>query len=227
MKNDEVLDVKRYHCGITTFFTVEKHMSNSQMQLGQSAVATVVKKSTPGNSDLNLAGRYVVEHFRAGKRINSYHFPNGIVNEGKNFLLNVQFNALAAMSVWYMGLIDDLNYSALDATDLYDDIDQTGNGWDEFKLYTDAGNGDSATTRPAWDEATASAQSITNSSVTVFDITGSGTVKGLFLVAGTSANLKGDHTAGTAHKLWATALFSGDVAVLSADQLKVTYTVSA
>ncbi len=202
-------------------------MSISEIKLCQSAVATVVKNPTGGHSDLDVKGRYIVEHWRAGQKINEYHFPNGITNEGKDHLLNVHFNALAAMTAWYMGLVDNLNYSALDATDLYDDIDQAGNGWDEFTLYTDAGNGDSAVTRPAWDEAAASAQSITNNTVTVFDITGSGTVKGLFLCAGTNANTKGDHTAGTAHKLWATALFSGDVAVLSSDQLKVTYTVSA
>lgn len=201
-------------------------MQKSELNLGHSAVATVGGR--PGHSDLSdLGGRYVVEHWRAGEKINEYHFPNGITNEGKNHILDVQFHAVAAMSAWYMGLIDNLNYSALAAADTYDNIDQAGNGWDEFDLYTDAGNGDSATTRPAWDEAAASAQSITNNTVTVFDITGAGTVKGLFLVAGTNANVKGDHTAGTAHKLWATALFSGDVAVLNADQLKVTYTVSA
>jgi hypothetical protein len=200
---------------------------NSELKLGQSAIATVVKNPTSILSNLNLRGRFgPVEHWRDGQRINEYHVNNAIVNEGKNFLLDVQFHGTAAMATWYMGMIDNLNYSALDVTDLYDDIDQAGNGWDEFTLYTDAGNGDSATTRPAWDEAASSAQSITNNSVTVFDITGSGTVKGLFLCAGTNANVKGDHTAGTAHKLWATALFSGDVAVLSADQLKVTYTVS-
>jgi hypothetical protein len=203
-------------------------MSNSATNLGQSAKATVVKNKSGAHSDLaNLGGRYRVEHWRDGQKINEYHFPNGITNEGKNHLLDVHFHGTAAMATWYMGLIDDLNYSNLDPTDLYDDIDQAGNGWDEFTLYTDAGNGDSATTRPAWDEAAASAQSITNNTVTVFDITGSGTVKGLFLCAGTNANVKGDHTAGTAHKLWATALFSGDVDVLNNDQLKVTYTVSA
>ncbi len=201
---------------------------NSEMKLGQSVVATVVKNKTGGQSDLaDLTGHYVVDHFRNGVRINSYHFSNGIVNEGKNHILDVQFHALAAISAWYMGLVDFSGFSALDATDIYDDITQAGNAWGEFTLYTDAGNGDSATTRPAWDEAAASAQAITNNTVTVFDVTGTGTVKGLFLVAGTNANLKNDHTAGTAHKLWATALFSGDVAVLNGDQLKVTYTISA
>lgn len=203
-------------------------MSNSQMKLGQRAVAVLVKEKTGGHSDLSdLGGRYVVEHWRNGQRINEYHFQNGIVNEGKNHILDVQFHAVSAIATWYMSLIDNSGYSALDATDIYDDINQAGNGWDEFTLYTDAGNGDSATTRPEWDEASASAQAITNNSVTVFDVTGSGTVKGLFLVAGTNANLKDDHSAGTAHKLWATALFSGDVAVLNGDQLKVTYTISA
>lgn len=200
-------------------------MGLSAMNLGQKAIATV-SKCKPGLNDLKCSGRYVVEHWRDGQRINEYYFPNGITNEGKNQLLDTQFHAVAAITAWFMGLVDDLNYSALDATDTYDDIDQPGNGWDEFALYTDPGNGDSATTRPSWDEAAASAQSITNNTVTVYDITGSGTVKGLFLCGGVgTANVKGDHA--SAGKLWATALFSGDVAVLNNDQLKVTYTVSA
>ncbi len=199
-------------------------MGLSAMNLGQKATATVSK---PALNDLKCSGHYVVEHWRDGQRINEYHFPNGITNEGKNHILDVEFHATAAIATWYMGLVDDLNYVALAATDIYDNIDQGGHDWDEFKLYNDPGNGDSSTTRPDWDEAAASGQSITNNTVTVFDITGSGTVKGLFLCAGTNANVKGDHTAGVAHKLWATALFSGDVAVLNNDQLKVTYTISA
>ena len=61
----------------------------------------------------------------------------------------------------------------------------------------------------------------------MFDITASGTVKGLFLAGGdATAQTKADHTSGSV--LWATALFtSGDVAVNDEDQLKVTYSVSA
>ena len=82
-------------------------------------------------------------------------------------------------------------------------------------------------TRPTWTEGAASANSITNSATVNFDITGAGTVKGVFLAGGTNAQTKGDHTAGASHKLWATALFSGgDVVVANGDQLKVTYTVS-
>ncbi len=203
-------------------------MDTGQLKFRQKADATLVpSNSKPGGNDLKLKGRYVVEHWRNGKRYNEYHFDNDIVNEGKNQLLDVQFHAESAITSWFLGLIDNANYAALAATDTYDDIDQAGNGWDEFQDYTDAGNGDSATTRPAWAEDAASGESITNSAVAVFDITGTATVKGLFLVGGiANANLKGNHEpAGT---LWATALFgSGDVAVQNGDQLKVTYTVSA
>ena len=114
----------------------------------------------------------------------------------------------------------------LAAADIYDNIDQAGNGWDEFKSYTDPANADSTVTRPVWNPDPASAQSITNSSQTVFDITAGGTVKGLAIVGrGAAASTKGDHAAdGT---LWATALFDqGDTVVVNTDQLKITYTVN-
>ncbi len=199
----------------------------------QNATCTLIpggakRPAKPKNVKTDLApqGRYVVEHWRGGQRINEYHFTNGVVNEGKNRLLNVMFHGGTQISTWYMGLIDNSGYSALANDDTYDDINQTGNGWDEFSNYTDPANGDSAATRPQWDEAAASGQVITNANVTVFDITGSGTVKGLFLCGGAaSCNTKGDHDA--AGLLWATALFgSGDVAVQNGDQLKVNYTIS-
>lgn len=199
------------------------------LKVNQSAGVEVVRAPQSVEFEkLPLRGRFKVDHYRNGKRIDSREFDNGITNEGKNFLLDVMFHATSAIATWYLGLIDNAGFSALSANDIYDNIDQAGNGWDEFKSYTDAGNEDSTTTRPEWTEGAASGQSITNSSVVVFDITGSGTVKGVFLVGGTNAQTKGDHTSGSAHKLWATALFSGgDVAVLNGDQLKVTYSVSA
>lgn len=204
-------------------------MASNELHVGQAAVAGVEKKLVlpKGVSDLSdMGGRFQVEHFRKGVRISSYSFKNGIVNEGKNFLLDVMFHGTAAKSPWYLGLIDKLNYTSLADDDKYDDIDQAGNGWDEFSLYTDPGNGGSAATRPEWTEGSASAQSITNSSVVQFDITGSGDVKGVFLAGGTNAQTKSDHTA-VGNILWATALFpTDDVTVVNADELKVTYTVS-
>lgn len=197
----------------------------NKLSLSQEAGVELVRSAA--KSLLNPRGHFKVEHWRNGKRINEYVFPNGITNEGKNKLLNVMFHGTTAVATWWLGLVDNSGYTALAATDTYDDINQVANGWDEFTSYTDAGNGGSASTRPQWNEGAASGQSITNSSPAVFDLTGSGTVKGVFLVGGDAGSQnKGDHTAGST--LWATALFtSGDVVVANGDQLKVTYTVSA
>lgn len=199
----------------------------SSLSISQTASCELVKAAdlpSAAQSDLKPRGRYVVEHWRDGKRINEYQFDNGIVDEGKNTLLDTMFNGSSAITTWYMGLIDNAGYSALADDDTCDDINQAGNGWDEFQTYTYSSN---ATNRATWASDAASGQSVTNSTVAVFDITGTATVKGLFLVGGVAnTQLKGDHDAGGT--LWATALFgSGDVAVQNGDQLKVTYTVSA
>lgn len=174
-----------------------------------------------------LRGKFVAELWRDGKCIRSEEFHNGIVDQGKNLLLDVMFHGTTAIATWYIGLISGSGFTALASDDIYDDIDQAGNGWDEFASYTDPANANSAVTRPAWTEGAASAASITNGTVVSFDITGSGTVKGLFLAGGTNAQTKSDHTA-SGNYLWATALFSGgDVTVASSDTIKVTYTVSA
>jgi len=200
----------------------------SHLNLSNKAGVEVVRPAKPqAASNLSPRGRFQVEHWRDGRLIGVYEFPNGITNEGKDQILNTQFDAATQITTWYLGLIDDLNYAALAATDTYDEIDQAGNGWDEFSDYTDPGNGDSATTRPVWNPDAAASQTITNGTVVVFDITATGTIKGLFLVGGgTAPENKGDHAAGST--LWATALFdSGDVDVQNGDQLKATYTVTA
>ncbi len=197
-----------------------------ELKIGQAASASSVRH-TRVESNLQPKGHFKVEHWRAGKLIGEYDFLNGITNEGKNKLLDVMFHGTTAIATWYLGMISLTSYTALAAADTYANIGQSGNGWAEFTDYTDAANSSSSTTRPTWTEGAASSQAITNASPVVFDITASGTVKGLFLVGGdATAQTKADHTSGSV--LWATALFtSGDVAVNDEDQLKVTYSVSA
>jgi hypothetical protein len=199
---------------------IEMHNINFSQNAG------VVKGRTPVKTQMGLRGQFKVEHIRGGQVITSYQFPNGIVNEGKNRLFDVMFEGSTQITSWYMGLIDNANYSAIADDDTYDDIDQAGNGWDEFQSYTDPGNGDSTTTRPLWPSDAASGQSISNTTQVVYDITATGTVKGLFLAGGTGSQTKGDHAA--TGVLWCTALFDqGDTSVVNGDQLKVTYTASA
>jgi hypothetical protein len=170
----------------------------------------------------------LVEHWRANQLLGVYHPFNDITNEGLLKLLSVMFNAGTQVTTWYIGLVDNASFSAFADGDTYVDINQAGNGWDEFSSYTDANNADSATTRPVWTEDAPSANSITNGTTkAIYDITGAGTIHGILVAGGgTSPELKDDNTSGST--LWATAPFAGgNITVAISDQLKLTYTVSA
>ena len=159
-----------------------------------------------------LEGRFQVEHFRDGKLLNTYEMPNGITNEGKDHILDVEFSDATqiAGTGWFIGLVDLSGFTALaDA-----DVMSSHAGWNEFTSYSEAN-------RVAWGPGTPASQSITNSSAATFNISGNGTVKGIFIVTN---NTKADETTGI---LWSTALFAADVPVSNGDQLKITYTVSA
>lgn len=204
----------------------------SKLRLRDRAVATLgralgVQVYTANDlAALNMTGKFIVRHRRRGRLLNEFLIPNTIVNEGKNHILNVQFNGITQITTWYLGLIDNANFTAIAATDNYDNINQAGNGWDEFTAYTDRNNAASAVTRPVWPEDAAASQAITNTTLAIYDFTGSGTVKGLFVAGGTNAATKGDHTAGTGHILWAATPFAANVDVNNGDDLSVTYSVS-
>lgn len=136
---------------------------------------------------------------------------NGVTTAGINNLLNVYFGATSKAAAWYMGLISNSGYSALASADTI----ASHAGWtEETSNYSQA-------TRPQWTPASASGGAVSNSSSVDFTITGSVTVKGVFIV---NESTKG----GSSGTLWATALFtSGDQALVNGQTLKVTYTLSA
>lgn len=137
-------------------------------------------------------------------------FWNGITTAGINNLFNVYFGATSKAAAWYMGLIASSGYSALAAGDTM----SSHAGWtEETSNYSQA-------TRPQWTPASASGASVSNSSSVDFTITGSVTVKGVFIVDNSTKS-------GTTGTLWATALFtSGDQALVNGQTLKVTYICS-
>lgn len=161
--------------------------------------------------DILFQGRYRVELVRENKLITFREGPNGITNAGKNDILDVYFSdgTQTAGAGWYIGLIDNSGFSALAAADTM----SSHAGWNEFTTYSES-------TRVAWGPGTPASQSITNASAATFNINGSGTVYGIFVVTNSTKS-------GTTGTLWATAAFSATVPVSNGDQLKVTYTVSA
>ena len=168
---------------------------------------------------LNLRGIFRATLTRKGEVIWTDEFPNTVATVGKNLALDT-FLAGSAYTVTgpYMGLISSVSYSAISAADTM----ASHAGWLE------AGNANAPTyTAPrktaAWSAASAGAKAL--SAALAFTFTGSGTVKGAFMVYGTGAVSTIDNTAGT---LLSAGLFSGgDRAVVSTDVINVSYTMSA
>jgi hypothetical protein len=156
-----------------------------------------------------LGGLFRSELWRGEGLIYEDKFKNGIVDAGANLLLDVMFHGVAATATWYLGIIDSSGYAALAAADTM----ASHGGWNEFATYTEAA-------RVEWVEGAAAARAITNSSASVFSITGSGTLKGIFV---TSVSTKSGNTG----NLWSTALFSEAPVVANGDTLKIFYTVGA
>ncbi len=207
------------------------------MQFDQEAIVELIRAKLRAGvplDQINLHGRFRVEQFRDGMCIVDKEFDNGITVEGKNFLLNLAFHGASGptkINTWYIGLVDNANFSAFDETDTYDDINQVGNAWDEWIDYTDANNTNSTTTRPEWSEAAASSKSITTDTPqAIYDVVAAGdgdVVKGVFICGGADAQDKDDDTPGSPPNiLWSTAAFSATINVQTSDQLKVTYTLS-
>ncbi len=158
---------------------------------------------------MGMKGRFYIEHFDVnGKLKGKYEVPNGIVDVGMNHILDTQFHNTAAVSTWYIGLVDNAAFSAFANADTM----AAHAGWAESIAYTEAN-------RIEWAEDAAAARAITNSTTSDFSINATVTLKGIFI---TSDNSK----SGTAGVLWSTAAFASNVSAVNGDTLKITYTVS-
>jgi hypothetical protein len=162
------------------------------------------------NQKARFVGRFVVEHRDCDDVLKAiYEFPNGIVDEGMNHILDTQFTGSTQVSTWYIGLVDNSGWSAFADADTL----SSHSGWAEFTSYTESN-------RVTWAEDAASSRSISNSTTADFSINATGNLKGIFV---SSNNVKSTGNTGT---LWSTAAFSSVVATANGDTLKVTYTVS-
>lgn len=174
----------------------------------QNQASAYVERTRGLQNKQQFKGVFKLEHVRDGKVLNVQEFENGVVNVGKDAILNIMFHADPQITTWYLGLIDNAGGPTLAAADTM----SSHAGWAELTAYTEAN-------RVTWTEDAAASQSITNSTAVTFTANATNTVYGIFL---TSDNTKG----GTTGTLWATAAFASPVSVVNLDQLKVTYTVS-
>lgn len=169
----------------------------------------------------NAHGVYTVECVRDGAVLWTDTIENTVMTEGKNLALDTYLAGAAYTVVGpYMGLISSVSYTAIAATDTGAQINGT-NQWKEAGV-TNAPTYTIPRKTAAWSAAAAGAKAL--SAALSFAITGTGTVKGAFLLYGTGALTTIDSAAG---KLYSAGLFTGgDRAVLSGDTLNISYTAS-
>jgi hypothetical protein len=166
-------------------------------------------KLTQPNDRLQFRGRFDVDLFRSGQRIQRIGFPNAVTTTGKNGIFDWAFRNQANPATWYIGLIDLAGFSATAVTDTM----AAHPGWTEFDDYTEA-------TRQAWTTVAAVNAQITNTTPATFNINATGGIRGIFVI---SDNVK----LGTTGTLWTTGLFPTALSVVNTDQVKITYTVAA
>lgn len=174
-----------------------------------------------------LGGRFHLEHWRDGKVISRQDVTNGITDEGKKKILNLYFlysdTEVPEDGTYgvYIGLIT--TGASLAAADTY----VSHAGWSE---YTNCKVG-AADKRGKWTVGAASGAgtvSITNGTAITYDIDGAGgTIYGIFVCSGTIAEIELESNSSAGNVLWATAALASELAVVSGDQLKITYTVNA
>lgn len=186
------------------------HASASAIYRGGMAVGEAVK----------LSGRYIAEcRDKEGNLKWRDEIENLVTTVGKNLALDTLLAGSAyTVTGPYMGLISSVSYTALNAADTM----SSHAGWLE------AGNANAATysgSRKTAVFSSASAGSKALSAALAFTFTGSGTIKGAFVVLGSGASATIDNTGGT---LYSAGLFSGgDKTVASTDVVNVSYTASA
>lgn len=183
-------------------------MSADSLQVREAVEASIVRNRLLGDI-INPQGFFGVELWRAGRKILDIVAPNTVTTAGKNSWLDIYFRNQTQIAAWYIGLVDNSGWTAFDVADTM----SSHSGWTEFTTY-------SQSTRVAWGVGAASSASITNGTAATFDITGSGTLKGIFVTSGSAKS-------GTTGTLWTGTAFGSTVAVSNGDQLKITYTVNS
>lgn len=151
-------------------------------------------------------GSYHIEHIRDGVTIDEWDTKNIVVNEGINYILGAAIGGSAAITTWYIGLFSG-NYTP-QSTDAAASIASNSTETTQY----------AAGARQTFTPAAAASQQITNSaSRASFTFNASTTVYGMFLVSSSAIG-------GATGTLISAAQFGASKAVISGDQLLVTYT---
>ena len=160
-------------------------------------------------SDLRVGGVFHCKLVRAGRVIDLWDEPNLVVNEGLNHLLDVYFNGTSPVTTWYLAPFEG-NYTPV-----------AGDTAATFPASATECTAYSQATRVAYVSAAAASQNVTNTaSPATFTFNATKTIYGASLVSVSTKSA-------TTGKLFAAARFSASKAVVSSDQLLITYSFTA
>lgn len=193
-------------------------MHQEQSKAQASLEANVLRVADSGES-CDAQGIYTIECYdKDGNLKWSDTAHNVVATVGKNLALDTYLAGSAYTVVGpFMGLISSVTYTAVAAADTM----TSHAGWVEAGA-TNAPTYTAPRKTAAWSAASAGAKAL--SAALSFAITGSGTIKGCFLVFGTGALSTIDNTAGT---LYSAGLFTGgDKVVVNTDTVNVSYSTS-
>jgi len=180
--------------------------------------ATVVRGGGIGEQ-AEAHGRYEIECIGPDGRVKWRDtIENVVCTVGKDLALDTFLSGSAYTVVGpFMGLISSVSYSAVSASDTM----ASHAGWLEAGS-TNAPTYSGTRKTAAWSAAASGSKAL--SAALSFAITGSGTVKGAFLVFGSGAVNTIGSTAGT---LWSAGTFAaGDKVVVSSDTVNVNYSTA-
>jgi hypothetical protein len=183
----------------------------------QDSTGVTLIRGGEANEQIQITGHYDVKCLDADGNIKwEDTIKNLVVTVGKNNLLDVYLGASTQTTTWYMGLVDNASFTAYAAGDTL----ASHSGWLENLNYTYSG---SATNRAtvAWGAASAGSKV---STATTFNITASVTILGAIMCATQARNTTSNGGAGVLYS--AGSFTGGSRAVISGDQLLVTYTAS-
>ena len=153
-------------------------------------------------------GFWNLEIIRHGAIIKRVRHRNAMTDGGIHHMLDATFNEASQNANWYAGLINNSGFTAVNPTT---DTMASHSGWTELVSYNEA-------TRPEWEADAAASKSITNTTLMVFNMNATATVKGAFIA---SANDK----SGTTGILLSVFTLPSNLSVQNGDIVRATYTL--
>ena len=178
--------------------------SRTKLKWRPNIARTDAGRKTTMENKIGVRGQYILElHNPDGSRYEAV-LDNMVTNVGINLMLGNTFKESTAGDDWFLGLINNSGFTALNAADTL----ASHAGWSELTAYS----GD----RKAWGQGTVSNRELLNGTPVEFTINSSVEIKGVFL-----ANV----ASGTSGTLMSTSTQSTALPAVNGSILKVTYRI--